>query len=171
MRVASSWRARVLALAIPFASACGASDEPVEQDSWGAACDPRPGEDVEGGVDFLDLEVSARGLVGLDGLPARLITYTLDDPERIYGAAEAEVEGGTFGAAWADGYRRFEYQIVVAYVDADDSGRCERDEPGVRFVTNAWNPVGDQPLVQDLTVFPLEPTSEEVCADINRCGR
>ena len=37
-------------------------------------------------------------------------------------------------------------------------------------MTNAWNPVGDAPLVQDLTVFPLEPTTEEICADINRCG-
>ena len=159
--------------------ACGGGDDAglaADRDaghaaSWGASCDPRPGDDGEN-IPFLDFEVVGQGLETFEGAPVRLLTYRLDDPDRVYGVAEGTISDGAFGVVWPNGYERYEYQPVIVYVDANGSGACEPDvEPARRFISSAWNPVGDEPLVEDVTIFPLdEPATAEICADINRCG-
>jgi hypothetical protein len=160
-------------------TACGGGDDggPApdldagEAASWGANCDPRAGDDGDT-IAFLDFEVAGHGLERFEDAPVRLLTHRLDDPGRVYGVAEVTLSEGAFAASWRNGYERYEYQPVIVYVDANRSGACEPDvEPARRFISSAWNPVGDVPLVEDVTVFPLdEPATAAICDDINRCG-
>lgn len=142
-----------------------------EEESWGSSCDPRPGDDGET-IAFLDFEVVGQGLESFEGARVRLLTYRLDDPGRVYGVAEVTISDGAFGVVWPNGYERYEYQPVIVYVDANASGECEPDvEPATRFISSAWNPIGDVPLMEDVTIFPLvEPATPAICDDINRCG-
>mgnify|MGYP001613725914 CR=1 FL=1 len=167
---------------VSSAGACGAEPSPGDDDAdvlapdardpepWGERCNARPGDDGDT-IAFLDFEVRGHGLAALDGAVVRLLTHQWDDPERVFGIAEVTIADGAFAALWPDGYQRFSYQPVIIHVDADGNGRCDPDvELGRHFFSNAWNPVGDEPLAQDVTLFPLEPATAAICAEINRCG-
>ncbi len=176
----AGWSGRLLVGALTVAAmACDGGDTGDSQGgadangpaAWGARCDARPGDDGETSA-FLDFEVTGQGLESYEGATVRLLTYRLDDPQRIYGVAETTIHDGAFGAMWPDGYERFAYQPVVIHIDANGSGACEADvEPARRFISTAWNPVGDEPLVEDVTIFPLdEAATTALCDDIDRCG-
>jgi hypothetical protein len=128
-----------------------------------------PGDDGQT-IAFLDFRVSGTGLAAHEGRSVRLVTHNLHDDDRVFGTAEVTIVAGQFEASWLNGYQRWEYQPVDYYIDVDDSGTCT---PGVdlgeRFISSAWNPVGDEPLDQDITLFPPQPVTTDVCQAIDRC--
>lgn len=132
------------------------------------SCDARPG--VGGASEFLDLQVGFN-VAAVSGARVKSMTYDSTDTDRIYAVADVRVSSeGVLEQTWTDAYKRFEYQPIVYYVDIDDNGECTPDvDLGERFISSAWNPVGDTPLESDLAVFPIPMVTVETCRDVERC--
>ena len=133
-----------------------------------ASCNASPG--VGQPSEFLELRVRFQQ-PALAGLRTELITYDVNDATRVYAHGETRVASdGGMEQAWPDAYRRFEYQPIVYYIDVNDDGACTPGtDLGERFISTAWNPVGDAPLETDLALFPIPAVSAETCSDIGRC--
>ena len=165
---------RACLLMIPwFVAACNA--EPVEapdagDEGWGARCEPTPGDDPEP-LAFLDFVVSGEGLGQHEGRIVRFVTYDSVAPTRVFGVAEVAIQDGAFSARWTDGYERYEYQPVSFYIDLDDDGRCDVGQDlGAHFVSSAWNPVGDAPLLEVIPDGLPRLATDAVCQDVDRCA-
>lgn len=132
------------------------------------SCNAAPG--VGEPIEFLELRVRFMQ-PALAGLRTELITYDANDSSRIYAYADVRVgTDGVLARAWPDAYRRFEYQPIVYYVDVNEDGACTPGtDRGARFISSAWNPVGDAPLEADLAVFPIPTVTVETCSDLERC--
>jgi hypothetical protein len=131
-------------------------------------CDAHPGTASES--EFLDLRVRFSE-PRVAGMRVSLMTYDVSDFDRVYAVADVRVAAdGTLDHSWSDAYERYEYQPIAYYVDVDDDGRCTPDvDLGDRFISSAWNPVGDEPLDTDLGVFPLPVVTAQVCSNVERC--
>ena len=131
-------------------------------------CDVLAGEPAA----FLDLRVYFTE-PALAGMRTQLVTYDLNDPERVYAVADTRVDAdGRLDQTWPDAYQRPSYQPIVYYVDVDDNGRCTPGvDRGERFITSGFNPIGDPPLDHDLTLFPIPVVTAETCRDVERCAR
>jgi hypothetical protein len=135
-----------------------------------APCEAAPG--TGDAHEFLDLRVHFENQTAVADDRIVVMTYETLMPDRVYGVASARVDGsGSFEVMWPDAYRRYEYQPIAFYIDLDEDGACT---PGVdlgeRHISSAWNPVGDEPLEEQLAVFPFEPVDVAVCEVIERCA-
>lgn len=153
----------VAAVMVASVALVGCTSEPEP-----ATCDVVAGEPAT----FLDLRVYFTQ-PALAGMRTQIVTYDLNDPERVFAVADTRVDAdGLLEQTWTDAYQRPDYQPIVYYVDVDDNGRCT---PGVdlgeRFITSGFNPVGDPPLDHDLAVSPLPVVTAETCRDVERCAR